>query len=76
MEICYKCNNVNVEWNGEWKQCKNCGEVLERKALPCISTRIQAQLKKGNKSLSDIAGLPSNLTLMGKLTSRFNLMMS
>ncbi len=68
MDACRKCNNTNVSWNGIWKQCESCGEVLERAGgvIP-IHT-----IEKKN-SLHDIVVSPLKSTRMGKLISRFHL---
>jgi len=72
MDTCNKCNNVNLEWNGAWKQCRNCGEVLDLKkaALSIIGKRAQSQWSHVHKNVNDIAALPYKVTLMGKLISR------
>ena len=57
--------------NGEWKQCASCGEVYERQSV-ILSTHTLSVAE--NNSLTDITLLPLKVTLMGKLTSRFNLM--
>ena len=68
MDACRKCNNTNVSWNGLWKQCASCGEVLEREGgvIP-----IHTMEKKS--SLHDIVVVPLKSTRMGKLISRFHL---
>ncbi len=76
MDICTKCNNVNIEWNGAWKQCRNCGEVLGRKeTLLAVDRCTESPWKQIHRSVNDIAALPEKATLMGKLTSRLHLMM-
>lgn len=70
MSTCRKCNNTNVAWNGEWKQCMNCGEVHEKETIVVIDHTVSFQ---EHKSLKDIASLPLKSTLMGKLISRFRL---
>jgi transcription initiation factor TFIIIB Brf1 subunit/transcription initiation factor TFIIB len=75
MNICRECNNVNVEWNGAWMQCANCGEVHERKSMVTLNESMHTFSSKVNNNLQDIAALPLKVTLMGKLTSRLNLIM-
>ena len=75
MNICRKCDNANVDWNGAWMQCANCGEVHERKGIMITNKDTHSFAKKVNNSLQDIAAFPLKVTFLGKLTSRFNLMM-
>ncbi len=68
MDACRKCNNTNVSWNGIWKQCASCGEVLEKdESVIPNNTRVK------KNSLHDIVVLPLKSTRMGKLISRFHL---
>ncbi len=75
MSVCRKCNNTNIVLNGVWKQCASCGEVHERQSMVMIDENTHSFSSKVKNSLQDIAALPLKVTLMGKLTSRFNLMM-
>ena len=72
MRVCRKCNNTNIILNGVWRQCANCGEVHERQSIMISTPALSSQ---ESTSLNDIASLPLKLTLIGKLTSRFNLML-
>lgn len=70
MSACRKCNNTNVVWDGGWKQCTSCGEVYERASIIVSDFTLSSQ---EHKNLKDIASLPLNATLMGKLISRLHL---
>ncbi len=74
MNVCRKCYNVNVDWNGTWMQCANCGEVHEKKNIMQVDIASQADSFEVKNNLQDIVLLPLQLTLLGKLTSRFHLM--
>jgi hypothetical protein len=67
---CRKCGNTNVDWNGVWNQCVNCGEVHEKYS---VMVNPYSTSSKKNKSLKDIALLPFKSTLIGKLRSSFHL---
>ena len=73
MNVCRKCNNTNVSWNGVWKQCASCGEVHEREGVIAHTTITYARTLETNTSLQDIVSLPLKSTLMGKLMSRLHL---
>jgi len=72
MIVCRKCGNTNIVLNGVWKQCANCDEVHERQGA-LLSTHTISPEKYS--SLNDIASLPLKVSLIGKLTSRLNLML-
>lgn len=71
MNACRKCDNINVVWNGGWRQCLSCGEVYEKEYH---HEQVDSFSSQAYKSLDDITALPSGSTLMGKLISRFHLM--
>ncbi|MBT8349375.1 MAG: hypothetical protein HKP62_08025 [Sulfurovum sp.] len=74
MAVCKKCNNTNVIWIGEWKQCASCGEVHERQSVTECNKISSRLLSNENKSLKDLVPLPLKSTLMAKLISRLHLM--